>query len=336
MYFPPVSRNEMAPMSLSRRTFFTVGLASCGAALFGGGYAAGSFGATIAAANRRIAQTSHIIKTRYGDLEYAIKGRGEPFLMVHGTGGGFDQGLRFSEGLSATDFQVIAPSRFGYLRSSFPDDPSPQNQADALVEMLDFLGIDRVPIAGGSAGALTAAAFALRHPSRCSHLILIVPAMNLTNRDPVEFTRFQQFLVGNLLSSDLWFWAAQYLAPEQLIGTLLATDPALLATVSASERERAFLILRELMPISPRTRGITNDGRTSGSPSNMDLAQIEAPTLILSTEDDRFGTAQTSRVISNRIPSAEVLIYPTGGHIWLGHEDDFSDAMREFVLRRDL
>ena len=225
-------------MRLSRRSVIALASVSCGAALFGGGYALGSYGRTLAAANSRITQKSSLINTRFGDLEFAIAGHGDPFVMIHGTGGGFDQGLRFSGGLIEQGFEVIAPSRFGYLRSSFPDDPSPQNQADAFVELLDFLEIDQVPIAGGSAGALTAAYFALRHPSRCSHLVLIVPAMNLTNRDPVEFTRFQQYMVGNLLSSDRWFWAAQTIAPKQLIGTLLATDPALLDDASAINDEQ--------------------------------------------------------------------------------------------------
>ena len=290
----------------------------------------GSFREAIAAAKARITQKSSLAGTRFGDLEYAVEGRGEAFMMLHGTGGGFDQGLRFAQGLISNGFQVIAPSRFGYLRSDYPSDPSPQNQADALVELLDRLGIDRLPVAGGSAGALPAAYFALRHPDRCSHVILIVPAMNLTDRDPVEFTRVQRFVVGRLLTSDIWFWAALRLAPNHLIGTLLATDPALLGTVSRSECERANPILNELMPISLRARGIANDGRTAGRPTAIDLSRIAVPTLVISAEDDRFGTAKTARMISERVPSARLLMFSTGGHIWLGHEEELSREVAAF------
>jgi len=100
--------------------------------------------------------------------------------MIHGTGGGFDQGLRFGRALMSRGFEIIAPSRFGYLRSDFPAEPSPGRQADALALLLDHLNVDSLPVAGGSAGALIAAEFALRHPDRCSSLILLVPAMNLT------------------------------------------------------------------------------------------------------------------------------------------------------------
>ena len=307
--------------------------ALAGFALAGAGFATGSFRATLKAAQRRVAQRSLLAETGAGLIEYARAGAGTPLMMmmVHGTGGGFDQGLRFGQGLIERGFEIIAPSRFGYLRSAFPSDPSPANQADALADLLDRLAIARIAVAGGSAGALTAAQFALRHPERCSHLVLMVPAANLSGRDPVEFTVMQQFLVGRVLTSDAWFWSLMALAPERMIGTLLATDPALLDKVSAQERERAHLILNELMPIAPRARGMMNDGKFSGQPSDLDFSAISVPTLILSAEDDRFGTAATAREIAARMPGARLVIYPTGGHIWLGHDDDLAGEIARFV-----
>ncbi len=317
--------------STRRRVLKGIAATMAGAALFAGGYGIASLGETVAGARRRIAQRGLVVDTRAGDLEYAISGRGAPFLMIHGTGGGFDQGLRFGMGLSGAGFQIVAPSRFGYLGSSFPDDPSPERQADALVDLIDHLGIERLAVAGGSAGARPAAEFALRHPDRCSHLILLVPAMNLENRDPVEFSALQQVAVGRLLSSDAWFWAALTLAPEFLIGTLLATDPALLSVVDARERTRAHLILNELMPVSARTRGMMNDGRMAGAATDIDLGAIRAPTLVISAEDDRFGTAETARTIAARMPGARLVVYPTGGHIWLGHDADVTREIASFV-----
>jgi len=49
--------------------------------------------------------------------------------------------------------------------------------------------------------------FAPRHPDRCSHLVLIVPAATLTGRDPVEFTPLQRLVVEQILNSDVWFRA---------------------------------------------------------------------------------------------------------------------------------
>ncbi len=315
----------------SRRHFLTSALA--GAALLGTGWATGAYRATVAAASQRLNGAVLTAPTRWGTHGYAVAGRGAPLMMVHGTGGGWDQGLRFGAGLVRRGLQVIAPSRFGYPGTPVPADPSPAAQADAFADLLDHLRIDRLPVAGGSAGALSAAEFALRHPDRCSALILLVPAANLTGQDPVEFTALQRFFVSRLLTSDRWFWAAATLAPDQMIGTLLATDPALLGTVSAEERARARAILAELMPISRRAEGIALDGHYAGHPAAFDISRLTVPTLVISSEDDRFGTAATARLIAGHVPSARLVIYPTGGHIWLGHDEDAADEIVRFVAQ---
>ena len=302
-----------------------------GLAVAGAGYATGAFREARAQAGSRLFGQSTVIETRAGALEYAVAGDGPSVLMIHGTGGGFDQGLLFAAKLRERGFRIVAPSRFGYLRSAFPDDASPVHQADTLVDLLDHLGIDRLPVLGGSAGTLTAAEFALRHPDRCSHLGLLVPAANLTNRDPVEFTAVQRLAVGAVLGSDFWFWSLSRLAPGQMMRTLLATDPALLDMVSPEERQRATAILDQVLPISRKVNGLRTDGFWAGTPSPTAFERIAVPTLILSCEDDLFGTAATARLLAKRIPGAQLTVYPTGGHIWLGHDEDFADRIVTFL-----
>ncbi len=120
-----------------------------GLALAGAGYATGAFREARVQTDGRLFGQSTLIDARTGALEYAVAGDGPPLMMIHGTGGGFDQGLLFAAGLRQRGFQIIAPSRFGYLGSAFPDDASPVHQADTLVELLDHLGIDRLPVVGG-------------------------------------------------------------------------------------------------------------------------------------------------------------------------------------------
>ena len=304
-------------------------------ALAGGGFAAGTFREARRQADTRLFGQGTVIDTRTGALEYAVAGDGPPLMMIHGTGGGFDQGLLFAAGLRNSGFRIVAPSRFGYLGSAFPDDASPARQADTLVALLDHLGIDRLPVAGGSAGALTAAEFALRHPDRCSHLVLIVPAANLTDRDPVEFTALQRLAVGAVLGSDFWFWSLSRLAPGQMIRTLLATDPALLDQVAEAERRRAMAILDQIFPIGRKVDGLRTDGFWAGTPSPTAYERIAVPTLILSCEDDLFGTAGTARLLAERIPDARLTMYPDGGHIWLGHDDDLTGEIADFIARTD-
>ena len=315
-----------------RRRVLLAGLG--GLAVAGGAYATGAYRELMRGAETRLARRSSVVETSAGDLEYAVAGHGPPLLMIHGTGGGFDQGLLFADRLRESGFQIVAPSRFGYLRSAFPDDASPAHQADVLVELLDLLEIDRIPVVGGSAGALTAAELALRHPNRCSHLVLLVPAANLAQRDPVEFTALQRVAVETVLGSDLAVWALSSLAPRRMLRTLLATDPALLDRVEADERRRAELILEGLMPISRKAGGLRADAFWAGTPSPTAHGRIAVPTLILSCEDDLFGTAETSRLLAARIPDARLTIWPEGGHIWLGHDSDVADEIAAFVLPR--
>jgi 2-hydroxy-6-oxonona-2,4-dienedioate hydrolase len=302
-----------------------------GLALAGAGFTAGAFREARAQAANRLFAQGEVIDSRAGDLEFAVAGNGPPLMMIHGTGGGFDQGLLFAAGLRRRGFRIIAPSRFGYLGSAFPDDASPAHQADVLVDLLDHLGIDSLPVVGGSAGALTAAEFALRHPSRCSHLGLLVPAANLTNRDPVAFTALQKAAVDVVLGSDFWFWALSRLMPGQMTGTLLATDPALLEQVPEGERRRARAILEHIFPISRKICGLRTDAFWAGTPTTTAHGRIAVPTVILSCEDDRFGTAATARHLAERIPGATLTVFPTGGHIWLGHDDDVADRIARFV-----
>lgn len=302
-------------------------------ALAATGFLAGAYREARQQAEARLFRQSDLIETTAGALEYAIAGDGPPLMMIHGTGGGFDQGLLFAAGLRAGGFRIIAPSRFGYLGSAFPDDASPAHQADVLIRLMDHLGINRLPVLGGSAGALTAAEVALRHPDRCSHLGLLVPAANLTNRDPVEFTALQRVAVGAVLGSDAAFLALSRLASARMIRTLLATDPLLLDRVAPEERRRAFAILDGIFPVSRKRDGLRNDGVWAGAPSSSAFERIAVPTMIMSCEDDLFGTAATARILSDCIPGAALTVFPDGGHIWLGHDRDMTDLVTTFINR---
>ncbi len=315
---------------LTRRGFVFLGIA--GAVALGGGVVRARCRADVAAARARVAAGSTVVETRASVMEYAVAGSGPPLLMVHGTGGGFDQGLRFGARLAASGHTIIAPSRFGYLRSAMPADASSEAQADAFVDLLDALAIDRVPVVGGSAGALSATAFALRHPDRCAALVALVPAMHAPDRSlappPGALTGY---IIERGLRSDLLFWLGLVTAEDAMTGALLATDPALVAAASPEERARARAILWDILPVSDRAAGLLNDARLAGSPAPMPLADIRVPTLAISLDDDRFDTIAAARHIAAEVPGARLVTWPTGGHIWIGHDADVAAAIEGFL-----
>jgi 2-hydroxy-6-oxonona-2,4-dienedioate hydrolase len=173
------------------------------------------------AARARVAIGSEVVDTRCGPIEYAVVGEGPAVLLVHGMGGGFDQTLDAARDLASRGFRVVAPSRFGYLRTPQRADATPQAQADAHACLLDALRIPRAAIVGVSAGAPSSLQFALRHPLRCSALVLLVPMAY----SPEMAARFpppsagSRWLFEHLVDSDFFFWLAARGSPQRMLGT---------------------------------------------------------------------------------------------------------------------
>jgi 2-hydroxy-6-oxonona-2,4-dienedioate hydrolase len=291
-----------------------------------------AFHRDLARARARLHGRSVLVPTRAGAMEYAEAGQGPPVLMIHGTGGGFDQGLAFAHGLAEAGWRVIAPSRFGYLRSAFPADASSEAQADAFLDLLDALGLDRVPVVGGSAGALPAMAFAIRHPDRCAALAALVPAAFAPGRPaPRPPNPVAAAIIEHGLRSDLLFWLGMTLAEDAMIAALLATDPALVHAAGAAEQARVRAILRGILPVSARARGLLNDARLAGDPQPMPLERIAAPTLALSLDDDRFETLAAARHLAASVPGARLVSWPVGGHVWVGLDATVTAELDAFL-----
>ena len=213
-----------------------------------------------------------------------------------------------------------------------PDEPSPDHQADAFADLLDALRIERLPVIGGSAGALSAIAFALRYPDRCTALVAIVPATFVPHRPPLApLTPFAQALMRHALSSDFWFWAGLTIRPKVMVKTILATDPTLLDTASPQERARARRILEQILPLRARAAGLHTDAKLTAEPAPIPLEAVRVPTLAISVEDDRFGTFAAAQHIARTVPNARLHSWPTGGHIWIGHDEEMFVTIDAFL-----
>lgn len=83
--------------------------------------------------------------------------------------------------------------------------------------------------------------------------------------------------------------------------------------------------------MSRRWRGMLNDAKLAGNPARVDFSAVRVPTLVISVEDDRFGTAGTARDIASTVPGAKLVLYPHGGHIWVDHDRELWREVAEFV-----
>jgi 2-hydroxy-6-oxonona-2,4-dienedioate hydrolase len=282
----------------------------------------------------RVEGHSRLVETSFGAIEYASAGAGHPVLVIHGSGGGFDQGLEFAGPLADYGYRLIAPSRFGYLRTSAPGNFTIESQADAYVDLLDHLALERVVVFGGSAGALSAMQFAIRYPERCEAVVLLVPASYAPDRRPGESaaeSRFAEAAMMTVLRSDFLFWSGIRLAPDTMTRFILATEPAVVHSASPQEQVRVRDALRHILPVSRRADGILFDSRTAGNPPPLALDKIVCPVLAISAEDDLYGTAAAARHVAARVPNGRLHLYPEGGHLLVGHNDHVWRTVATFI-----
>ena len=283
------------------------------------------FNQDILQATARASQGSVLVATRCGPIEYQEAGAGRPLLVVHGSGGGHDQGMAFAGALAQHGIRVIAMSRFGYLRTPMPADPSPAAQADAHICLLDALGIERAAAMGGSAGGPSAMQLAIRHPERVSALVLMVPLAwkpdALTASAPV-LPPFVETMLMKLVGSDFLFWAGLHVARNQLTELVLATPPEQVAAASPQERARVNAMLDHILPVSARAAGLASDSVLGKSLGRYALESIQAPTLVVSARDDGYGTYASAQYTASQIKGAKFLGFDHGGHTWVGHDDE--------------
>ena len=301
------------------------------AVAFAAGWIGWRFDRDIKAASAKAAIGGVLIETRCGPIEYQEAGTGMPLLMVHGSGGGHDQGMAFAGKLTERGIRVIAMSRFGYLRTPMPADASPAAQADAHVCLLDALGIAQTTVAGGSAGGPSALQMAIRHPNRVSALVLLVPLAYKPQAladSAKPLAPWAEALLMRLIGSDFLFWAGLHLARDQVIRYVLATPPEQVSDASPVERARINNILDHILPVSARAAGLRSDSVLGKSLGPSALETVRAPTLIISVRDDGFGTYASSEYTASQIRGAKFVGFEHGGHVWVGHQDE---VMAEIV-----
>jgi 2-hydroxy-6-oxonona-2,4-dienedioate hydrolase len=293
------------------------------------------FESDIAAARARAMQGSVMVATNCGPIEYQEAGQGVPLLIIHGSGGGHDQGMLFARSFVQKGVRVIAMSRFGYLRTPLPADASPAAQADAHACLLDALGIRQAAIVGASAGAPTATQMAIRHPDRVNALVLLVPLAykpaGVADSVPGPSPMAEKFLMS-LVGSDFVFWVALHVARDQVIKRVLATPPELVAAANAAERARVDAMLETILPVSARADGLRNETKIAKNLQPYALEAIRASTLIISARDDGYGTFASAQYTASKIAGAKFLGFEQGGHMWVGHNDEVEQEILKLLI----
>jgi pimeloyl-ACP methyl ester carboxylesterase len=275
-----------------------------------------------------------------GKMEYSLHGEGVPVVVFHSAPGGYDQGLAIGGFLTDAGFEIVSPSRPGYLRTPLNSGPSPAEQADAVSWLLEELEVDRVAVLGFGHGGPAALEFTRKYSPRI-HALVLVSAITTrldspdTTPLPLQILRtlrndFRSCLfveMARRLPSRALAAAAPFLSPgspveESAWGSAVLQDSAQLDDFQQ--------FANALSPLSLRETGTANDLLQVESLALIPLADIRTPTLVVHGAMDRFVPQAMAQATADSIPGAELLIVPGGGHLpTLGNQ---GDSVRERIV----
>ena len=257
------------------------------------------------------------IELCYGNMRYVDRGDGDVILSVHGIFGGYDQAYDTCKDF-ASDYRILAPSRFGYPGSDIKGAGTPSEQAEAYVELLDRLGINQVYVLSTSAGGSVAIRFALDYPERTKGLILYCSAMPLTEKPEkyAEYAGPPGFLCNN--------YAMFLMRP--MFGPIMGMDPS---------------TIYSMLPISERKAGVVLDAAVTNPDmarnyESYDIENLQVPVLILHAKDDKLASYEGAVNASARFPEYIFVAFEDGGHLMAGHEAEVHKAVTDFVHNNGL
>ena len=274
-----------------------------------GGLIYRQYRADMSLAYQRVSSGGKIIETACGPIQYTEFGEGPPMLIVHGAGGGNDQGEYFAKVIGG-NYRWIAPSRFGFLGTPIPDGANSSLQADAYACLLDSLGIDRVGVIGVSMGGPSSLLFAKQYPQRIKSLTMISAASHaIPPRPAILATIFKVFL------NDFIYWSMVKLSPS---GLLVALGVPMDVQKHLSPRERAQLniFLESIEPMGARRNGQLLEQRMSEYDAEQ-IRTIQVPTLVMHARDDTLISFEQGEFTARNIPGAQFIAMEKGGHLAL-------------------
>ena len=215
------------------------------------------------------------------EMYYEVFGEGEPVVVLHGIArSGADEKPWANE--LAKEFQVIMPDLRGHGASTNPSGEFTHRQSALDVfALLDHLGLDRVSAAGFSTGGMTLLHMATQQPDRMEAIVLRGAQPYLTEQSR-EINRNTD--PNNVPEDEMQELRALHKHGDEQIIALLS-------------QFNSFANNHDDMIFTPPL-----------------LSTIEARTLIVLGDRDRFVPARIALEMYEAIPDSYLWIVPNAGH----------------------
>jgi valacyclovir hydrolase len=227
-------------------------------------------------------------------------------LLIHGFGGTPESDFGAQLPALLSHFRVIAPHLHGYGRSTHRSRYALsfyRDDAADLVLLLDSLNIDKVLALGFSDGGIVGLLLAALYPQR----VLALAAMGA------------QPTINARNVADIRHW---------LLETPLAED---------WQKELARLHGEPYWRSLPRMYVEGQEALVAAGGviiTDEELASIRCPALIMHGKRDRIVPADYARIISERIPNSQMLLFDAGHAAHRRFEKEYTSAVMNFFLKQ--
>ncbi len=285
------------------------------------------FRGEIAAARQRVLEGSTVLTTEYGEIEYAVEGDGPAALLIHGAGGGYDQGMLIGKKALGDGYQFISVSRFGYLRSPLTETSTVEHQAALYAALLDHLEIDQAVILGASAGGPSALQFVHDYPDRSRGLVLLSAVTMFMGEEIPLSTK----VINTIQKSDFSYWLVLKTFRPQF-SEMIGIPQDIYEALSPEDKQYADDMLSFMHPMSPRYPGNIHEARIRPL-SGEAMGTISVPTIILHAQDDSLVTFDHAVFANNSMRHSELVSFESGGHALVAETAVITDIISDFLTR---
>jgi 3-oxoadipate enol-lactonase len=248
-------------------------------------------------------------------LAYDLSGRVDAPVLLLGPSIGTTRAMWAPQHAALTDrFLVLRYDLLGHGDSPVPPGPYTVDQlADEVLALLDSLRIDRCHYGGLSMGGMIGMTLAARHPDRIDRLALLCTSAYLPPAQGWLDRAHQVRTHGTASIADLavsrWFTPA-FTDPDRYVAMLAATPDEGYAACCAA------IAAMDLRPL---------------------LAEITAPTLVVSGHDDPATPPEHGRLIADSIPGARFTEVADASHLAsVERPDDVTKLLLDHLGGKDV